>query len=143
MLHLAAQAPRKWTTESATLTVKKHFYRAVLQVLFVRHELDPVVGKFRKNVYQQPFEHYVQAVVQRHRLPEVLITHADIKEYDDKNVIAAVCLRAMCAAIVESLIVVDRWMALREQNSYGSVGLHRVFDAQISPRGWAIVASRN
>jgi hypothetical protein len=81
--------------------------------------------------------------VQRSQLPSILINEANIIEnYDDSKVMTAVCMRSMCAAVIETLIVLDRWMAVRETLCEGYIGLHRIFEAQISPRGWAIVAAR-
>ena len=89
------------------------------------------------------FKEYVRTVVQKLNLPETLIEEADmIAEDNDQKVISAVCLRGICAGVVESLIILDRWIAVKEQLTHGYVGLHRIFDGTISPRGWAIVAAR-
>jgi hypothetical protein len=112
-------------------------------LLFNRHGLSPTVGKLPDNLYQKGFDHYVRGVVQRGRLPSVLIDETEIiNAYDDHKVMTAVCMRAMCAAVIESLIILDRWMAVREKLIEGYIGLHRIFDPQISPRGWAIVGAR-
>jgi hypothetical protein len=115
----------------------------VLQLLFNRHDLNPTVGKLPDSFYQKGFEHYLRGVVQRSQLPSILIDEANIIEgYNDNKVMTAVCMRSMCAAVIESLIVLDRWMRVRETLCDGYIGLHRIFDTQISPRGWAIVAAR-
>ena len=126
------------------MTIRKHYYRALLEILFARHGLKPTVGKLRDHVYLSGFKEYVRNVVQKLKLPDTLIDEADmIGEYNDQKIISAVCLRGMCAGVVESLIILDRWIAIKEQLRDGYVGLHRIFDATISPRGWAIVAARN
>ena len=123
--------------------VKKHYYRSVLQVIFVRNGVDPVVGRLRHHVYEKGFREYVCTVVERLDLPERFIEEANIiKNYSDQKVVAAVCLSRMCAAVVKSLIVLDRWLFLWENLSNGYVGLHRIFDEGISSQGWAIVAAR-
>ena len=129
---------------NTSLTIRKHYYRALLQVLFVRHRLNLTVGKLRDHVYRNGFNEYIRNVVQKLNLPETLINEANIIEnYSDQMVVSAVCLRGMCAGVVESLILLDRWMAIKEQLMGGYVGLHRIFDANVSPRGWAIVAARH
>lgn len=83
-------------------------------------------------------------MVQKLDLPESLINEANIIDnYSEQMVVSAVCLRGMCAGVVESLILLDRWMAVKEALVGGYVGLHRIFDADVSPRGWAIVAARH
>ena len=140
---LAVQVTNRWTKESMILTVRKHYYRAVLHVLFTRHSLDPVVGKQRDSTYEKGFQHYVRTIVQRLNLPETLIEEANlIEHHDDGKVVAAVCLRGMCAAVVESIIILDRFLAITENLVNGYVGLHRIFDPEISPRGWALIALR-
>ena len=126
------------------LTIRKHLYRALLEILFTRHGLTPSVGKLPDRAYQMGFKEYMCTVVQKLNLPETLIDEAEtIGEYNDQKVISAVCLRGICAGVVESLIILDRWIAVKEQLKHGYVGLHRIFDGTISPRGWAIVAARN
>jgi hypothetical protein len=140
---LAAQATSRWTLESLRRTIRKHFYRAVLQIILGRHHLNPMIRKLPDRFYDHGFEEYVRAIVQKLQLPTVLINEAGIiHEHSDRDITAAVCLRGMCTAVVESLIVLDRWMAVREEMKDGYVGLHRIFHAQISPRGWAVVATR-
>lgn len=142
--HLAVQATSRWTFDTMAGTIRKHYYRALLEVLFARHGLTPMVGKLRDHVYLNGFKEYVRIVVHKLKLPETLIDEVDtIDEYNDQKIISAVCLRGMCSGVVESLIILDRWIAIKEQLMDGHVGLHRIFDATISPRGWALVASRN
>jgi hypothetical protein len=122
----------------------KHFYRAVLEVLFVRHGIDSVVGRTPNSVYLKPFVEYVRTVVRKHRLSESLIEEADIiYSYAVEDALASMILRRMCAGVLESLIILDRCMAVREALIGGYVGLHMLFERETSPRGWAIVASRS
>jgi len=141
--NLAAQAPSRWTLESTRRMIRKHFYRAVLQILLDRHNLNPKIGKKREHFYENGFKEYVRALVRKLQLPTILVDEAHIiQEYSDREVMVGLCLRAMCGAVVESLIVLDRWMAVREDTDIGYIGLHRIFDSQISPRGWALVGTR-
>jgi len=140
---LAVQATSRWTTDSLEVTTRKHFYRALLQVLFDRHGLDPVVGRMPPGVYRKGFGFYVRKVVERLQLPSELIDEAELlNDYNDQRVLAALCMRAMCSAVIETLILLDRWLVIQENLKEGYVGLHRIFDAETSPRCWAIVATR-
>ena len=140
----AAQCVDGWNMNSARLKMRKHFYRAVLEVLLHRVGMHDVHASRQKDrVYEEGFKSYVTAVVQKHRLPEHLIEEASvIDEFKVESIYPVVCLRAMCAAITESLVILDRWMFVRENLAEGYVVLHRLFDSSISPRRWAIVAVR-
>ena len=140
---LAVQATSRWTTDSLESTKQKHFYRALLQVLFIRRDLNPVVGRMPRGAYLKGFAHYVRKVVEKLQLPSVLIDEAErIADYDEQKVLAAICIRAMCASVIETLILLDRWLVIQENLRDGYVGLHRIFNTETSPRCWAIVASR-
>ena len=98
----------------------------------------------RDQYYRKSFQDYVIAVVKKLSLPIDLASEASIvDDYQESSLTAAVCMRAMCAAVIESLILVDRWMYMHENMKEGYIGLHRIFEEQISPRGWAIVAARS
>ena len=145
--HLAVQSTSRWNVDSVASMTRKHYYRAVLQVLFARHGIEAIVGKQRDNIYLKLFKGYVWTVVEKlglsEELREKLIEEANIIDlYDTGDVLSSIVLRGMCASIIESLILLDRYMAVRESLEGGYVGLHRLFDPEISPRGWAIVASR-
>jgi hypothetical protein len=141
---LAVHAAKQWTVDAMSSGIQKHFYRAVLEVLFTRHGIvDMQVGRCRPHVYENGFKEYVRTIVERCKLPEILIDEADIiNEFNDLKVLRIMCLREMCADVLESLIQLDRWMAVTEKVGNGYVGLHRIFEAETSPRGWAIVAAR-
>ena len=97
----------------------------------------------KDRVYEAGFEAYVTSVVERNGLSETLIKEVGIiDDYNVESMYPALCLRAMCAAVVESLLVLDRWMFVKENMSDGQVILHKLFDSEISPRRWAIVAVR-
>jgi hypothetical protein len=143
---IAVQAIHRWTKELLSFTVRKHYYRAVLETIFIPHNLSPRVGKIRCQYYRGTFSNYVDAVRTKLDLEGELLFEPDVTDlYDEKDMIPMVCMRAMCAAVIESLIILDRWMYVREnmQEKDGYIGLHRLFDPQISPRHWAIVATRS
>lgn len=141
--HLAVQSTSRWNSESLNSATRKHYYRAVLEVLFVRHGIKRVVGRQPDRLYRRPFNEYVRAVVEKLGLSADLIQEADIIDsYDTRDVLCSIVLRGMCAGTIETLILLDRYMAVRERLEGGYVGLHRLFNPEISPRSWAIVASR-
>jgi hypothetical protein len=81
--------------------------------------------------------------VEQNGLSEDLVEEAGIiDEYKVESMYPAVCLRVMCAAVAESLLILDRWTFVKENLPDGHVVLHRLFDSEISPRRWAIVAVR-
>ena len=51
-------------------------------------------------------------------------------------------MRGICAGVIETMIILDRWLYLHENMTEGYLGVHRLFNPSISPRGWAIVALR-
>jgi len=124
--------------------IKKHFYRAVLEILLRRHGIQNL--RFRKQkdrIYQEGFKTYVGAILEQNGLSNDLAEEADIiDEYKVEAMYPAVSLRAMCAAVTESLVVLDRWMFVKENLPDGHVIVHRLFDSEISPRRWAVVAVR-
>jgi hypothetical protein len=96
-----------------------------------------------RGAYLKGFAHYVRKVVEKLQLPSVLIDEAEqIADYDEQKVLAAICIRAMCASVIETLILLDRWLVIQENLKDGYVGLHRIFNRETSPRCWAVVASR-
>jgi hypothetical protein len=142
--HLAVHSIARWSVDGLNLLTRKQFYRAVIQDLFVRHGIEVAVGRMGEPVYRGTFEEYVPAVVKRLGLSENLVQEADIVDsYDTQDILASIVLGGMCASILESLIIVDRYMAVREAPSGGYVGLDGLFNPEVSPRGWAIVASRS
>lgn len=124
--------------------IRKHFYRAVLEILLRRHGIGNLrVRKQNNRVYEEGFKAYVAALMEQNGLSNDLVDKADIiDEYKVESMYPAVCLRAMCAAVAESLLVLDRWRFVKENLSDGHVIVHRLFDSEISPRRWAIVAVR-
>jgi hypothetical protein len=141
--NLAVQLITQSTSQSLEFTVRKHYYRALIHVLFTRRGIDPIVGKLPNSTYRNGFRHYVQTIVKKLQLPEGLVEESSSVEHlSDTDITTAVCLRGMCAAVVESFILLDRWLFLRENMKEGYLGLHGIFDSEISPRGWALIASR-
>ena len=175
---MACQAPQNWTQEESDSFFTRHFYRAVLQKVFldkgvisrVYHgdgdtqtpfdsSTNPVViGSLRKQCYTS-FNAYVRGAIAK------LTTNADFSQYSQiireklsditdeeiaryegeyrcrKRELSAVwSLMAFSACVVESLIVTDRWLFLKEHSDIvRDCWVETVFDYQESPRNLVVV----
>ncbi|KAL1854514.1 hypothetical protein VTK73DRAFT_8710 [Phialemonium thermophilum] len=196
---MACQAPYNWTEKESDEFFTRHFYRAVLQKVFldkgvisrVQHEgangsatqgsvtqatgsenagegtpaspfdasTNPVIiGSLRKSCYAS-FPAYVRGAVDK------LTTNADFSQYSEvvcarmgdmtgaeaaayelryaarKRELSAVwSLMAFSAGVVESLVVVDRWLFLQEHpDVVGDAWVETVFDYRESPRNLVVV----
>ncbi|KAG9240041.1 methyltransferase domain-containing protein [Calycina marina] len=166
---MAVQAPQNWTAKESDSFFTRHFYRAVLQKLFldrgvVRMIVDGendiesteavIVGSLRKVCYSS-FTSYVRGALEKvgraERGRAVLkgmddITDAEIEEYGrrfeplKKDLSVTWSLMAFSAAVVESLIVVDRWLFLKEHpRLVKDAWVEAVFDYDQSPRNLVVV----
>ncbi|TPX10438.1 uncharacterized protein E0L32_008657 [Thyridium curvatum] len=183
---MACQAPENWTESDSQGFFVRHFYRAVLQKLFldkgvinkIYHDkgeeaddqgnwsstpfntsTNPVIiGSLRKGCYTS-FHAYVRGAIKkltsnsefvqysrvvREKMGD--ITDEEISEYERayghrKNEIAAIwSLMAFCAGVVESLIVADRWLFLKEHTDLvQDCWAETVFDYKYSPRNLVVV----
>lgn len=194
---MACQAPQNWTEKDSDSFFTRHFYRAVLQKMFLdkgviskvyhgqggdgeddgkgddgegekqqQHKDSPfntatnpvIIGSLGKSCYQS-LHAYVRGVVRK------LTTHGDYSQYsrvirdkmgalsdDDidgyvaayagrrREVSAVWSLMAFSACVVESLIVTDRWLSLREHaDVVADSWVEAVFDYQLSPRNLVVV----
>jgi len=168
---MAVQAPRNWTAKESDAFFTRHFYRALLQKVFLDRgvvsrinrdeEVGPastepvIIGSLRKGCYGS-FVSYVRGALQKlsndpERGPRVLekmgeITDEEIEGYvrryagKKKELSVTWSLMAFSAGVVESLIVVDRWLFLREHpNIVGEAWVEAVFDYGLSPRNLVVV----
>ena len=176
---MAVQAPQNWTAEDSESFFTRHFYRALLQRIFLDrgyvsrpvevkdHEegasprgwtgtSPPVtIGSLRKSCYTS-FKDYVRGAlkklsgiddfadgVEKHMKD---LTDDEIEEYankfhDKRKTLSIVwSLMAFSASVVESVIVVDRWLYLKEQNEVKQCWVETVFEYSQSPRNLAVVA---
>jgi hypothetical protein len=105
-------------------------------VILVRHGIQVTVGKLREHFYRDGFDDYLRKVIKRLELPEYLISEARIAEECTRDqILAAVCMRGMCAAVLETVILLERWIYVTENVTAEYLGLHRIFNPIISPRG--------
>lgn len=116
----------------------------------------PVLGRLNKKKDFESFPKYVKTALRRLKIPEDAITPAEAEEYYetfkkkqvDQQIIAMWTLRALFAPILESIILVDRYLYIKESLSNSppsptkGVWLYPLFDPVISPRNIVIVATK-
>ncbi|KAK3326556.1 methyltransferase domain-containing protein [Apodospora peruviana] len=181
---MACQAPENWTEKESDGFFTRHFYRAVLQKIFldkgvisrVYHQQDEssvdgetpspfnsstnpvVIGSLRKQCYTS-FKAYVRGAITKlttnsefSQYNQVIsermaaITDEEIAKYEDRyrdrrrELSAIWSLMAFSACVVESLIVTDRWLFLREHSDIvRDCWVETVFDYRESPRNLVVV----
>ena len=174
---LAVQAPNNWTPAESEAFFKRHFFRALLQRVFLDLGViskptladetggrsprgwsgkDPpiILGSLPKACYSS-FTAYVHGAVakladgsERGRIISErfdILTDAELEGYErsyhgkKKELSIIWSLMAFSATVVESVIVVDRWLYLREQELVQDCWVEAVFDYKQSPRNLVIV----
>ncbi|KAH6666915.1 methyltransferase domain-containing protein [Halenospora varia] len=167
---MGVQAPRNWTAKESDSFFTRHFYRALLQKVFLDYEVvskiaedeggpestQPVIiGSLRKSCYGS-FRDYVRGAMEKLKadpartvpLSEKMenITDAEIEEYAEKyearkkELSVTWSLMAFSAGVVESLIVVDRWLFLKEHGELvKDCWVEPVFEYKQSPRNLVVV----
>ncbi|KAI8997056.1 methyltransferase domain-containing protein [Pilobolus umbonatus] len=154
---LSCQAPVRWQTQikETLMAYEHHFFRALLQFIMVEKGLTdvsvaPVVGRLNKKKDFISFPIYVQAALGRLKLPgAITLEEAEtyIKEYKrkkvDKQITILWTLRALLGPVIESLILMDRWLYVNENmqdSPTKGIWLWPLFDPVISPRNMVIAA---
>ncbi len=175
---MAVQAPQNWTEAECESFFTRHFYRSLLQKIFLdrgvvrrpveyseetggggSHEWPGTgpaitIGSLRKKCYHS-FPTYVRAAVQKlaenhefgHFISDRMhgLTDEEITLYEHeyatkkKNLSIVWSLMAFSATVVESAIVADRWLYLREQAEVRDCWVEAVFDYSQSPRNLAVI----
>jgi hypothetical protein len=166
---MAVQAPQNWTEKESNAFFTRHYYRALLQKIFLDRGVvmrqgeaqdgkrtDPVIiGSLRKGCYTS-FKTYVRGALEKlsadpERGPAVLSKMGDISDEEIERYAATYegqrrelsitwSLMAFSAGVVESLIVVDRWLFLQEHGDMVSeCWVEPVFDYGLSPRNLVVV----
>jgi hypothetical protein len=175
---MAVQAPQNWTEKESGSFFTRHFFRALLQKVFLDRGVvskpcapsepggdteslqaggtDPVIiGSLRKGCYDS-FTAYVRGAVAkltadpergasiREKMGD--ITDDEIEQYErtyagrKKELSIMWSLMAFSAGVVESLIVVDRWLFLKEHpDVVQDAWVEAVFDYKLSPRNLVVV----
>lgn len=174
---MAVQAPHNWTPLDCEAFFTRHFYRALLQKIFLdrgivakpaaagdiaggntevwRESGQPVViGSLRKACYES-FTAYVRGAISKLEKDTAAgsiigskmqgLTDEDILGYEKKyesrkkDLSIVWSLMAFSAGVVESLIVVDRWLYLKEQEEVEQCWVETVFEYKRSPRNLVVV----
>jgi hypothetical protein len=171
---MAVQAPQNWTEKESDAFFTRHYYRALLQKVFLDRGVvskmkrdfggeeggpestEPlIIGSLRKGCYGS-FKAYVRGALEKLSLdPERGafvhekmgdITDEEIEDYAQryeglkKELSVTWSLMAFSAGVVESLIVVDRWLFLKEHKELvQECWVEPVFDYHQSPRNLVVV----
>ena len=170
---MAVQAPYNWTKAEYDSFFTRHFFRALLQRIFLdrgfvsRSRSDEsacaagpgggepvIIGSLRKACYTS-FLAYVRGAVQKlARDPELesrieaclgSLTDEEIAAYEKRfrdrkhHLCVLWSLMAFSASVVESAIVVDRWLYLEEQPQVKEAWVQTVFEYEKSPRNLVVV----
>ncbi|KAG0180195.1 hypothetical protein DFQ28_001635 [Apophysomyces sp. BC1034] len=156
---LACQSPARWAIEKkeSLKSFEQHFFKSLLQHILVEKGLATpssplVVGKVNK---KKDFASYVSAALKRLNLPPDTIPLDEAEDYYrtmktkgiDKQLIIVWTLRALLAPVLESIILVDRWLYLKEAVAANpspnqGVWMWPLFDPSTSPRNVVFVASK-
>ncbi|KAI7856337.1 methyltransferase domain-containing protein [Circinella umbellata] len=160
---LACQTPCRWSDkrEETLSSFEHHFYRALLQYIMVEKGLaqvnsPPVIGRLNKKKDFLSFPIYVRAALKRLKVPENSITDNEAETYYaeakanqvDKQIAILWTVRILLGPILESIILTDRWLYLKEQladlpeSKTKGVWMWPLFDPITSPRNMVIVASK-
>jgi hypothetical protein len=172
---MAVQAPQNWTAKDSTAFFTRHFYRALLQRLFLDLGIIPppdntpspsptsgntaggtpiIIGSLRKHCYAS-FPSYVRGALTKlyacpvrgeifkekfAEMSDEALAAYEVKFAAKRHELSVVwSLMAFSAGVVESLIVVDRWLWLQEQEEVAEAWVEPVFDYAISPRNMVVV----
>ena len=179
---MAVQAPYNWTSHDCESFFTRHFYRALLQRIFLDRgvvgppthvqdttasssprgwtgEGEPIlIGSLRKSCYDS-FTAYVRGALAKlsesnntsnnsHRIANCMsgLTDAEICTYETayqarkKELSIIWSLMAFSAGVVESIILTDRWLFLKEQDDVvADCWVEAVFEYKQSPRNLVVV----
>ncbi|KAI8984618.1 methyltransferase domain-containing protein [Mycotypha africana] len=157
---LSCQAPVRWTDQpqETRTAFEHHFFRALLQLIMVEKGLTdittaPIVGRLNNKKDFTSFPVYVKAALHRLKMPIDSITEEEAQAYYDQGIQMQAdqqitifwTLRALLAPVLESIILVDRWLYLTEtieDSPTKQVYLWPLFDPILSPRNMVIVATK-
>ncbi|KAI8926448.1 hypothetical protein BC831DRAFT_456229 [Entophlyctis helioformis] len=161
---VACQATCRWADQSDSLdNFTKHFHRALLQVLIVENNLLPqaatttntatdgtyvTVGRLGRGAFGHGFVNYAAHAFKRLGIaypsptltPAVLQSYVDTYAQREKQIAVVWTMRSMLAGVIESLLLMDRFLFLVEKRPQMEVRLVPVFDHVDSPRNMAVVA---
>ncbi|TPX39235.1 hypothetical protein SeMB42_g06399 [Synchytrium endobioticum] len=167
--NLACQATGRWNVDSTELSYTRLFYRALLQCVLVdlnvidtaNGEVDEantvVVGRFKKNVAAKGFATYARAALKRLNVESGSISDDMLEQYEKryskerKRLAISWTLRSISSSLLESLILIDRFLFVGEEiervysnrdDTDVAVDMYPVFSPVESPRNMIIVARK-
>ncbi len=177
---MAVQAPQNWSEKDSQAFFVRHFYRALLQRVFLDYGVvrppspecaggvspaghsspgTPItIGSLRKGCYES-FVAYARGALGKLCGDEAVnpelgrlieermenMTDEVLNKYEDrfagrkKDLSIIWSLMAFSAGVVESVILVDRWLWLTEQAEVEEAWVEPVFEYGISPRNLVVV----
>ncbi|KAJ5111202.1 hypothetical protein N7532_001737 [Penicillium argentinense] len=166
---LAMQAPYNWKYDDSEVSFTRHFFRALLQRILVDRDVLPkpsgatqsdtkadsiILGKLPKAAFKS-FNAYFRAATTKMIRDPVFgslvqenltgMTDEDIHHYETefshvrKHISVMWSLMAFSSQLIESIIVVDRWQFLREQDCVKDCWVKPLFDYGESPRNLAVM----
>ncbi|KAI8142795.1 methyltransferase domain-containing protein [Fennellomyces sp. T-0311] len=154
---LACHSPWHWPNEkeASRKSFQQHFFRALLQKIMVDKNLasasSPHVLAHRINK-KNNFDGYVRAALKKFGLAPDAISADEAERYlqeyqqAEKQVTILWTLRSLMANVLESIVLVDRWLYLNQvvkgHSPDAGVWLWPLFDPMESPRNMVFVASK-
>lgn len=175
---MAVQAPQNWGRKDSEGFFTRHFYRALLQKVFLDYGIveapqnehvetndgSPlgwsggtapiIIGSLKKSCYDN-FVTYVHGALEKlvedpergalFREKMGAMSDEDIQTYETNNAerkkeLSVIwSLMAFSAGVIEAVIVVDRWLFLKEQEEVEDAWVEPVFDFKQSPRNLVVV----
>ncbi|KAI8900453.1 methyltransferase domain-containing protein [Globomyces pollinis-pini] len=154
----ACQAICRWSDDPSSIeNFKKNAWRAMLQVVLVesgcvsqQEASKTVLGKLGKGAFKEGFVTYVEKALQKlkiqypgEKISESLV-HQVEEQYSSrmKEVAIIWTLRSLLSECIESLILVDRVLYVKENQPNTSISLIPIFDHQTSPRNMALICTK-
>ncbi|KAF2403048.1 hypothetical protein EJ06DRAFT_520003 [Trichodelitschia bisporula] len=152
---MAVQAPRNWTKDSSEAFFTRHFYRALLQRVFLekgiveaprgegggtyaRGAVEKIAGQGVGEGCSEEVKAMVAERVGTMTSDEVVGYGERFRERR-KELSVVWSLMAVSAGVAEALVVVDRWTWLREQEGVKEAWVQPVFEYGESPRNLVVV----
>ena len=149
---------RRWATDLDSLDVfDRHFYRALFQRVVIDFKLlgdipekDIIVGHLSHGSKNKGWLAYCSSIFKKWKIegPSDAILMEYLDRYKNLKIQVSIIwtIRAMLAACLESLILLDRLIFLdewsKQNNCQLNVELLPIFDPIISPRNMALIVSK-
>lgn len=148
----------RWATDLESLNVfDRHFYRALFQRIVIDYKLlgdiaekDIVVGHLSHGSKNKGWLEYCKAIFRKWKVDgpsdDILMEYLCRYKHLKIQVSIIWTIRAMLAACLESIILLDRVIFLdewsRRNNCPLDVQLKPIFDPIVSPRNMALIVSK-